>query len=152
VHGAVPATTGYSAFAGAFGIVAGLVGIAALFVDMLNGVISWAVDGLASLILLAGGIAFAIGLKGTKCSDPTTTYSNALLNCGSVGDPHKDNYKYYCAYSDPKDKDAIKTLSSRCREATADDAFLFMAFAVSLAALATTFVIGRKRGGGSYVV
>jgi Membrane-associating domain len=117
---------------------------------MLNGVISWAVDGLASLILLAGGLAFAIGLKGTNCSDPNTTVQNSLLNCGSTGKPNSKDYTTYCKGA-VDEKTLAAALNGRCREATADDAFLFMAFVASLGALIATFVMGRKRVGGSFV-
>jgi len=148
-HGAVPATTGYAAFAGAFGILAGLVGVAALFVEFLNGIISWAFDGLAAVVLVAGGIAYAVGLKGAKCSDVSTTYNNKLLNCGTTGSG--DNILYYCKVANAKDIPGA--INSRCRQATADDVFLFLAFIVTVLVLVASFVWGRKRGGGgSYVM
>jgi len=148
--GSVPATTGYAAFAGGFGILAGLIGIAALFVDMLNGIISWAVDALAALILLAGGISFSIGLKGTNCSRYETFYSNRLLTCGSTGKAGTDNFYAFC---DAKDKKELQiAITGRCKEATADDAFLYMGFVVTLAVLVASFMFGRRKGGGSYVV
>jgi hypothetical protein len=55
-YGAAPATSPYSAFAGAFGILVALVGIAAGFIDAIPGLIMAAVDGLATLLFLAGGI------------------------------------------------------------------------------------------------
>jgi hypothetical protein len=58
-YGAVPATTGYESFVGAFGVLAALVGFAALFVEVINGPISWAFDALAMLTSLAGGIVSA---------------------------------------------------------------------------------------------
>lgn len=54
--GSVPAETGYAAFTGALGIIAGLLGIVAFFLDSLDGVITWLVDGVAGIALLAGGI------------------------------------------------------------------------------------------------
>lgn len=54
--GSVPAETGYAAFTGALGIVAGLLGIVAFFLDSLDGVVTWLVDGVAGIALLAGGI------------------------------------------------------------------------------------------------
>lgn len=38
-------------------MLAALVGVAALYLDCLAGLITWAVDGLAGVALLAGGIA-----------------------------------------------------------------------------------------------
>lgn len=58
--GAVPAATGYAAFTGGIGIVSALLGITSLFFESLEGLISWAVDGLAALALLAGGIVCGI--------------------------------------------------------------------------------------------
>jgi hypothetical protein len=52
----VPAETGYAAFTGALGIIAGLLGIVAFFLDSLDGVVTWLVDGVAGIALLAGGI------------------------------------------------------------------------------------------------
>jgi len=149
-HGAVPATTGYAAFAGAFGVLAGLIGIASLFVEMLNGIISWAVDGLAALILLAGGIAYTIGLKGAHCGTPSTLGLNDLLNCGSTG---KKNTKDYTIYCDAANEKALSdAVVGRCKEATADEVFLYMAFAITLAALAASFMFGRRKGGANYVI
>lgn len=56
VIGTAPATTGYNAFAGAFGILTALIGIAAAFMEMIPELIMAIVDGLASVIFLAGGI------------------------------------------------------------------------------------------------
>ena len=54
--GTAPATSSYSAFAGAFGIFAGLVGIAAAFFEVIPQLIMGAVDALSALLLLAGGV------------------------------------------------------------------------------------------------
>lgn len=58
--GAAPTRQGYSAFAGAFGLVVSLFGITAIFVDSLaslfGGLATQALDGLAFLALLAGGV------------------------------------------------------------------------------------------------
>jgi hypothetical protein len=54
--GGHPSQVGYSAFTGGLGLLAALVGVAALFIGALDGVFMWALDGLASLCFLAGGI------------------------------------------------------------------------------------------------
>jgi occludin/MAL family lipid-associated protein len=56
VIGSVPATTGYGSFTGGLGILAAIIGFAALSTDFLEGIISWAIDGLAGVAFLAGGI------------------------------------------------------------------------------------------------
>jgi hypothetical protein len=55
----VPAATGYAAFCGAFGTLAAFIGVASLFVSSLEGIVTWAVDGLSSLTMLAAGIVRA---------------------------------------------------------------------------------------------
>jgi hypothetical protein len=49
-------TINYAAFTGGFGMVAAIVGVAALFVEPLAGLVMAAIDTLASLLFLAGGI------------------------------------------------------------------------------------------------
>lgn len=55
-YGKVPSQTSFAAFAGALGIIAAIVGIASLFIQRLKGVISWVLDGVTSIALLAAGI------------------------------------------------------------------------------------------------
>lgn len=57
--GSVPATNGYSAFTGAFGAVAGLMGLAAIWISPLGGFLMAIVDFLATVFFLAGGIVSA---------------------------------------------------------------------------------------------
>lgn len=61
----VPATNGFASFAGAFGAVAGLVGLAAIWISPLGGMIMSSIDALATVFFLAGGIVsggFALSL------------------------------------------------------------------------------------------
>ncbi|KAJ5624786.1 hypothetical protein N7510_001095 [Penicillium lagena] len=133
---AVPAATGYAAFTGGIGIVSALLGIASLFVESLEGLISWAVDGLAALALLAGGITYAVLLRGTNCSNPETLWQNTILGGGCT------TYKgtFICAYDGNPGK-----LEEQCRSATADTAFMFMTFIMCLAAAAFGFFTAGRR-------
>lgn len=54
--GHVPALLGYGAFCGGATILVALIGLAATFVESLEGVIILALDGVATFFLLAGGI------------------------------------------------------------------------------------------------
>ncbi|KAJ5715384.1 uncharacterized protein N7483_012565 [Penicillium malachiteum] len=65
-HGSVPAQTGYAALAGALGVLVSLVGIAALFVENLSGIIAWALDAFASVALLVGGILHTVVRSGAN--------------------------------------------------------------------------------------
>jgi hypothetical protein len=54
--GSIPTTTAYCAFAGAFAILVTLIGFAAIWIDAIPNLIVSGLDGLASIVLLAGGI------------------------------------------------------------------------------------------------
>ncbi|KAL1986715.1 hypothetical protein VTN96DRAFT_5920 [Rasamsonia emersonii] len=141
VYNSVPAATGYSAFTGGLGILAALVGFVALFASSLDGIVTWVLDGLASLAFLAGGLAYAILLRGTDCSDPTTTYNNDLLDGGCISTKQGE----VCGY------DSLGELNSRCTSAKADTAFMFIDFVVCIAVVACSFFASRSnssfRGG-----
>jgi len=151
VVGHTPATTGYGAFVGAFTIIAGIIGVVAIFATALPEIISWAVDALAALFLLAGGIAFAVGLKGTSCSKVNTALvQNDLLNCGYLGSKKGTNGGPTCTGSNDASK-ILAAVQSRCRQATADEAFLWMTLVITIAALVVSF-LSRGRGSRGYAV
>lgn len=52
----VPATNGFASFAGAFGVFAGLMGFAAIWISPLGGIVMSIIDSLATICFLAGGI------------------------------------------------------------------------------------------------
>ena len=52
----VPATNAYAMFTGAFGLLAGLLGLMAVVIDALAGVFMLTIDCLATVFFLAGGI------------------------------------------------------------------------------------------------
>ncbi|KAF7162409.1 hypothetical protein CNMCM6106_009383 [Aspergillus hiratsukae] len=134
-YGSVPAATGYAAFTGGAGMLAAAVGFAALFREPLNGIISWTTDGLASLALLAGGVAFAVLLRGTSCPNIEMTWDNVLLSGGCTTIDHQKT----CMSSPSK-------LKSRCTSAKADAAFMFIACVGCIAALFCSFTLARNRG------
>ncbi|KAJ6023877.1 hypothetical protein N7540_004674 [Penicillium herquei] len=137
-HGSVPAQTGYAAFAGALGVLVSLVGIAALFIESLSGIIAWALDAFASIALLVGGIIYAVALKGVNCSKPEEyAWDNVLVSGGC------EKYKgdKYCYTLTVHGKSAVK---SHCISAEADTAFMFLGFLACLAALVVGFLTRRS--------
>ena len=56
VNGAVPSETGFGTFAGAFGIIAAIIGLVAVFVESVPGIVSLAADALAAIFYLSGGV------------------------------------------------------------------------------------------------
>lgn len=71
-HGSAPSTTAFCAFAGAFGLLTSLIGLAAVFISAIPGLIMAVVDALASIMLLAGGIVSSNG-HSTIGQNPLTT-------------------------------------------------------------------------------
>ncbi|KAJ5351261.1 hypothetical protein N7452_000235 [Penicillium brevicompactum] len=131
----IPSETIYAAFAGGLGIVAALLGNAAISETSLNGPLLWIVDGVTGLALFAGGVVsipyviFAVRLHGTRCSSWLTTYQNVLL---SGGCEYEDlGTRSNCWYDSAH-------LKSRCAAATADTVFMFLTFIVCIGALVTT--------------
>ncbi|GAB7362918.1 hypothetical protein MBLNU230_g3219t1 [Neophaeotheca triangularis] len=105
--GSAPATTSYSAFAGAFCMLVALVGIAAVWIHKLAGLIMAGIDTLASILLVAGGIAFAVGMRGIDCGNLTTEIngeehiidgrSRGLIS-GGCREDSRANDEYVCAF------------------------------------------------------
>jgi Membrane-associating domain len=119
-------------------------------------IVSWAVDGLACLLLIAGGIAFAVGLKGVNCSDYNLAMAfNDMLNCGFYGKKDPNCAQYTCGPTckpGEKNEGVIENyIKGRCRQATADEVFLFLAFVITAVALAFSFVM-RGKGRSGYAV
>jgi len=149
-YGSAPATTGYAAFTGGFGIVAALVGFASVFASALDGLIIWAVDGLASLFFLAGGIAAAVGLHGEHCdkgyAHQISLALNKLTNGGCKGKLGQSGYD--CGFEGAsKSATWSPQLLDRCRKWTADEAFMWMAFIICALVVAASFFLSGNRAG-----
>jgi hypothetical protein len=56
MYGSVPATTAFAAFTGGFAVLISLVGVVSIWISAIPALIMSMADGLASLLLLAGGI------------------------------------------------------------------------------------------------
>ncbi|KAF2741384.1 hypothetical protein EJ04DRAFT_571486 [Polyplosphaeria fusca] len=127
----VPATYGFITFAGAVAMIGAAVGIAANWVEMLNGAITWGVDGVIALINLAAGVLIAYKLRGIDCGKTETEeevkkkFYNNLLNAGE-----KDDYFGVSSKGE---------IEKRCRQAQADTAFLFLTVVILVAAILVTW-------------
>jgi len=62
VFGDAPVTLRYSIFAGAFGVIAGAISLAAVFFDAIAAIIVLAIDALAIFFYIAGGIVRTLSL------------------------------------------------------------------------------------------
>ncbi|KAF2814605.1 uncharacterized protein BDZ99DRAFT_472014 [Mytilinidion resinicola] len=141
--GSSPATINYNAFCGGFGMLVAILGISAIWVEALGGLVMAAVDGLASIFFLAGALAVVITLRGISCTAKTDSNWNkmldsALLNGGCV---HVRGAGTLCGAD-------FGQASQRCKKNEADAAFEFMSFALC-AGCAVLSVLAMKRGSGT---
>ncbi|KAL3425712.1 hypothetical protein PVAG01_02503 [Phlyctema vagabunda] len=147
--GKSPTQLPYGAFCGGLGLFVGAIGLAAVFFDKLQGIIMAAVDALATLFVLAGGITYAVSARVGSCS-------NARYIANS-------NYRVKPIFSTglkpeyfDKDQNLRQgrlgdDLWSRCLMVQVETAFLWFLFAC----LAATAVLGlmtrSKSRGASFV-
>lgn len=148
-YGSSPVTTRYSVFTGAFGMIVAAVGAVGIFFEALPALVPMALDAVAGILLAAGGIAWAIGLKGISCKleDSDKMLKNALLNGGCV--KAKDGSQFCGVADGAKDvMDVANNLKATCQKAFVGEIFQFLAFALAAILIALGWFI-RRRGGSS---
>ncbi|ESZ95003.1 hypothetical protein SBOR_4623 [Sclerotinia borealis F-4128] len=128
----------YGSFCGGAALIFAAIGVAACFVEALQGIIMLALDGIASFFLLAGGVAYAATIKVGSCSD--LIYINDHRNPFFPGD-HK-------LYHGNIEKAVLEDLKTRCQETQASTAFIWFTAACFFGTTAIHF-LGHKRGGGA---
>ncbi|EAA32654.1 hypothetical protein GE21DRAFT_6701 [Neurospora crassa] len=148
--GSAATTTQYSVFTGTYAILEGFLGIVALFLSSFPDIVVLGADAIGALVLLAGGIAWAVETRGFSCTDPTKAkkiLDNNLLNQGKR--KYKGDWYYGILYGDPSAETAWSRLQSSCKKGLADEVFQFLAFAVLVVLLVVGWIRWRKgRGGG----
>ncbi|KAK3307694.1 marvel domain-containing protein [Chaetomium strumarium] len=151
VLGSAPTTVRYSTFTGGFGILVGLVGIASLFASFIPDLVPLVLDGLAGLLFLAGGIAWAVGLRGVQsCKDPYRMLQNSLLNWGTIGSG--DDTRYGVVRPGDDDKAWYNRLRGNCQRAQADEVLQFISVAFALGLVGLGYLqMRRGRGAGGYI-
>ncbi|KAF2642984.1 hypothetical protein P280DRAFT_505236 [Massarina eburnea CBS 473.64] len=138
--GGLPFILGYVSFVGCVTLLGAFAGLAATWVELLQGTIGMLVDAIILVFNLAGGVVLAIKINGVKCADDGNTdnaiklVTNGLFNGGWKG---KESY-----YATQPDGD--KTLLSLCKKNQADAAFLFLTVVVLLVSLAMGFLRMKK--------
>jgi len=160
--GHIPTTTGYAAFLGGLGLIAGAYGLVNVFIPLFEGtpILNIAIDGFVTLLFLAGGIVVAIAIKGGKCGlqDIEFLLKNKLINCGATFETVQGTEfsAGLCGYNPKLSTNdlglaEIKALRNRCDEFTADYGLMFAVAILSILAI----VMGlawRKKGRGGYVI
>ncbi|KAF2756494.1 hypothetical protein EJ05DRAFT_66086 [Pseudovirgaria hyperparasitica] len=155
--GKAPATTGYAAFCGGWGLVAAAIGLIASFIEAIPALVIIAIDALSALIFLAGGIALTVAMKGLSCSSSLQNYpslfDNKIVNGGCI---EQDGERLCGTGGRPgDDEDDVQTransLKGRCQRGQADYVFLFLGMVMFLMAIGVTF-FAKKRGSRKMVV
>ncbi|KAF2275922.1 uncharacterized protein EI97DRAFT_433858 [Westerdykella ornata] len=137
-YGSLPVTLGFAAFVGGVSVVGALLGLAATWVEALNSIIGAGIDIIVALINLAGGVLIAIKLKGADCSG-TSDRNRFELNKISIINGGCEKEK--CWYATLGE---LGKLNERCRQNTADSAFMFLLVITLLASATVTFLHARK--------
>ncbi|CAG8974971.1 hypothetical protein HYALB_00012094 [Hymenoscyphus albidus] len=133
----------YGAFCGALGLLVSLIGIAACFVEAIQGIIILALDGLSAFFFAAGGIAFAVKTGVGSCSDGRLSLDTYLNKHVNLFRPSQLKFT-----NDSSRKDIFNELTSRCRMVQADTAFIWLMFGmVVVTAALSIFGKSGKRGG-----
>ncbi|KAK4449961.1 marvel domain-containing protein [Podospora aff. communis PSN243] len=152
VYGSAPTTTKYSSFTGGFAVFAALAGAVGLFIEAIPDLVNIALDGLSSILLLAGGIAWAVGYQGMQCRADGGTdndlklLNNALINQGQEG----ERYGFW-DYDKTRQQNEDHLLSN-CNKGLSDQILQFVAFAVGLGLIGVGYVRMRRGGkSASYV-
>jgi len=138
--GSLPATLGFSVFVTAASLLGAFVGLASAWVELLQGVIGAAVDGVVLLGNIAAGILIAYKMRGTNCTKKdifTVLKLNGieLLNGGFYG--RKNDLGVDITYWGEEDPNK---LYAHCKEAQADAVFMFLTVVILIAALTMTFL------------
>ncbi|KAH6684167.1 marvel domain-containing protein [Halenospora varia] len=150
-HAPEEALMGFGTFCGGAGVLIAAVGVAAAFLEPLQGLVMLILDGVATFFLLAGGIAYAVKVGVGSCAETVSRTSNGYLDKHAKLFP-PSIYKHVIlgkdGFSYDQDK-FIEDTRGRCRMFQADTAFLWFMFATFAVTLALTFFQkSGKRGGG----
>lgn len=134
-------------------MIIGTVGLIALWIEKIPSLVPLVADGLAALFFLAGGIAWAIGMKDQSCtlSSLQKLYDNPLLNQGC--DAEDSNGDRYCFVAGKQDQDPWPLtniwpdpMKGICQKAFANEAFQFLGFGAAIVLIILGFLALKKRG------
>ncbi|RYO45912.1 hypothetical protein AA0113_g10269 [Alternaria arborescens] len=101
--GSLPASLGFSAFVGGVTILGAALGVAALFLTFLDGMVGLIIDALVALINAAGGIVLAIKISGVDCNGDIDYHSAAKIVFNDIfnGGCRRDDQCWYW-FTDPE--------------------------------------------------
>ncbi|KAF2691648.1 hypothetical protein K458DRAFT_285832, partial [Lentithecium fluviatile CBS 122367] len=150
-YSSTPITIRFAVFVGAISLVTGFIGVAAEWVSALQGKIMLVIDGIITVINIAGGVVSAIlhltsNIGNAKCSDTSILnqlklYDNDLFNGGCHRIKTTDGGDVTVCSNDGG---RAKYLNSRCKETQADSVFMFFTVAILLARATMTYLRMKK--------
>ncbi|KAH7127060.1 marvel domain-containing protein [Dendryphion nanum] len=146
VHGGAPVSLGFAAFVGAASLVGALVGLAANWVDALQGIIGLGIDGILTLVNLAGGVLLAVKLKAVNCGNTNSEYMGDhiipidVVNAGCSLLKLAANDRKCLEWLDEK----LGKYNSRCQQNTAASAFMFITVVILLVSLTLAFLRNKR--------
>lgn len=140
-------------------MIVGAVGLVALWIEKIPSLVPIVADGLAALVFVAGGIAWAVGMKGQTCtlSSLQKLYDNPLLNQGCQPEDSKGERYCYVAGKQTEDPWPLENIwpnpmKGVCQKAFANEAFQFLGFAGAVILIILGFLAMRNRGSKSKFV
>lgn len=140
VIGGAPVTLRYSVFTGAWTMVIAVIGLVLLFIHKIPPLVTMVLDALTGLFLVAGGIAWAIGLRGVKCDSAygEKMLSKPLLNEGCTTIEGRNT----CGIAGRENP--LDALIGRCKTGMADEIIQFVGFAICVILVILGFFIMRR--------
>ncbi|KAF1840847.1 uncharacterized protein K460DRAFT_420704 [Cucurbitaria berberidis CBS 394.84] len=133
----------YGVAVGVVTFLGAVLGILALWLPILQGLILLLADTVVLALNLAGGILFAVKLEGVDCMNQTMEYMRDTLSHISLlnGDCPTEKLLYKCLSYDEGDG----FLQRRCRWATAAAVLMFVNFIIVLVGILIEYIGGRGR-------
>lgn len=134
----------------------GALGLLTVFIDRIPSLVSIVADSLGALFFLAGGIAWAVAMKGQTCTESSLKelYGNALLNQGCPPNQHlSSNEGPYCFVAGTQKEDNWpltdlwpNPLKGLCQKAFANETFQFVGFASLVILIGLGFLQAKRKG------
>lgn len=139
-----------------FSIIAGSLGLIAVFIDRIPSLVPMIADGFGALFFLAGGIAWAVAMKGQTCTEASLRklYDNAILNQGCPPNQKvSSNEGPYCYVAGDQKADGWpltdlwpNPLKGLCQKAFANETFQFVGFASFVILIGLGFLQAKRKG------
>ncbi|KAK0712292.1 marvel domain-containing protein [Apiosordaria backusii] len=150
VYGDPPTTTKFTVFVASFTIFISVVNLIGTvwwtwLEDLLPVIVLLGLDGVAALLYIAAGIAWAVGLKDTgSCSDEDGMYLNPLFNGGTRD--YEGNPLIGLRQPDDTPDSLLGKLQGLCHRATANQSLMFVVGVVFCGGLVGLRWWRHKRG------